>query len=96
MEIVLWLESKNLQKLKDVLGKDDLTSRASMTYREGSIIGKEGYFCYFSGTDEQCKKAIEISKDLAKETDAKDRDAVIAKIKEEESKASEGLGGMFG
>jgi hypothetical protein len=96
MEIVLSLESRNLQRLKDVLGKDDLTSRASITYREGSLIGKQGYFCHISGTDEQTKRALEITKDVAKEADPKDKEALIAKIKEEEEKAAEGLGGIFG
>lgn len=96
MEIVLHLESKNMQKVKEILNKDDLVSRASITFREGKIIDRDGYFCYISGTDEQIKKAIELSKDLAKEAEEKDRDEVIRKIKEEESRASEGLGGIFG
>ena len=95
MEIVLTLESKNLQKLKDVLLKDDAVSRSSIVFKEGSIIGKEGYFCYLSGTDEQCKKAVELSKDLAKEVTGKDKEDLINKIREEENKASEGMGSIF-
>jgi hypothetical protein len=96
MEIVLQIESKNLQKLKEVLLKDDLVSRASIVFKEGkSLINKEGYFCYVSGSEEQCKKAVEISKDLAKEAEAKDKTEVIAKIKEEQDKASEGFGSIF-
>lgn len=96
MEIVLHLDSKNMQKVKEVLNKDDLVSRASITFREGKIIDKEGYFCYVSGSEEQCKKAAEITKDFAKEAEEKDRDEVIKKVKEEEERASEGLGGIFG
>ncbi len=96
MEIVLQLESKNLQKIKDILLKDDLVSRASITFKEGGIIGKKEYFCYISGTDEQCKRAIEISKEFVKEAEPKDKDDVIKKIKEEEARATEGLGGIFG
>lgn len=96
MEIVLHVASANMSKLKDVLSKDDSVSRASMTFRNGSMIGKEDYFCLISGTEEQCKKAIEISKDLAEEADKKDAENFISKIREEEEKAAEGLGGIFG
>lgn len=96
MEIVLQLETKELSRLKDILLKDDKVSRASITFKDGGIIQKQGYFCLISGTEEQCKHAIAICKDFAKEADAKDRDNVIKKIKEEEQKASEGLGGIFG
>ncbi len=95
MEIVLTFESKNLQKLKDVLLKDDTVSRSSIFFKEGSIIGKQGYFCYLRGTEEHCKKALELSKDLAKEVTGKDKGDLISKIREEENKASAGMGGIF-
>ncbi len=96
MEIVLHVASANMGRLKEALGKDDSVSRASITFREGSVIGKKDYFCLISGTDEQCKKALEISKDLAKEADKKDARDFVSKIREEEQKAAEGLGGIFG
>lgn len=96
MEIVLQVASANMNKLKEFLNKDNSVSRASISFREGSIIGKKDYFCLVSGSEEQCKKAIEISKDLAKEADKKDAQDLISKIREEEQKASEGLGGIFG
>lgn len=96
MEIVLKFESKDLQKVKDILLKDDAVSRASMTFKDGKFVNLDGYFCYLSGTDEQAKRAIEITKEIAKEAEQKERDAVIAKIKEEENKAQEGFGAIFG
>lgn len=97
MEIVIQIESKNLQKVKDVLLKDDTVSRASIVFKEGkSLLNKEGYYCYISGTEEQCKKALELAKDIAKEAAEKDKVKVINKIKEEQDKASEGFGGIFG
>jgi hypothetical protein len=97
MEIVIQIESKNLQKVKDVLLKDDTVSRASIVFKEGkSLLNKEGYYCYISGTEEQCKKALELAKDSAKEADAKDKKVVISKIKEEQDKAAEGFGSIFG
>lgn len=96
MEIVFQVASANMSKLREALSKDDLVSRASITFRDGSIIGKKDYFCIVSGTDEQCKRAAEISKDLAKEADEKDAHDFVSKIREEEEKAAEGLGGIFG
>lgn len=96
MEIVLHVEAKNLSKVKEVLGKDDLVSRASMTWRSGSVIGKSDYFCLLSGSDEQCRRAVEIVKEIAKEADKPDAEAFAAKIREEEEAAGAGLGGIFG
>jgi len=54
------------------------------------------YICYISGLDEQCKKAVELAKDLSAPIEGNEKQEVISKIKEEESKATEGLGGIFG
>ena len=97
METLLLLESKNLQKTKDLLLKDDVVSRASIMWREAKSFGiSEGYYCYISGTDDQVKRAIELSKELTKEAKDKEKKAVISKIKEEQEKALEGFGGIFG
>ncbi len=106
MEIVLQMETKNYQKVKDILLKDDFVSRASIVFKEGGIVGKEGYFCYVSGSDERCKKALELVKqkdektgevvELAKEVTGNEKDGLIKKIKEEEDKAVEGLGNILG
>ncbi len=103
MEIVLKMETKNYQKVKDILLKDDAVSRASIVFKEGSIIGKENYYCYLSGTDELCKRALELLKDkktgevieLAKEVTGKEKDELINKIKEEEKRALEGFGNLI-
>jgi hypothetical protein len=106
MDIVLLIETQNYQKLRDVLLKDDIVSRASIIFKEGSIIKKEGYFCYISGTDKQCKKALELIKEvdektgkvieLAEEVKNKEKEEVINKIKEEENRALEGFGNILG
>jgi len=107
MEVVVSIEMKNLQKVKDILLKDDVVSRASIVFKEAKgITGKEGYYCYLSGLDEQCKRALDILMlknektgeviELAKEVKDKEKENVINKIKEEENKAMEGFGGIFG
>ncbi len=96
MELVLHIESQNLAKVKDILLKDDVVSRASMILKDAKQFDKEGYYYFISGTNEQCKKAVELTKDFAKVLEGKEKDNVISKIKEEESKASEAFGGIFG
>jgi hypothetical protein len=106
MEIVLSIEQKNLQKVKDILLKDDVISRASIVLKEAKgLTGKEGFYCYISGSEEQCKKALEKVKikdertgeviEMAKEVSGEEREEVVGKIKEEENKALEGFGGIF-
>ena len=101
MEALLLMESKNLQKAKDLLLKDDVVSRSSIMWKEAKSFGfSEGYYCYISGTEDQIKRAIELSKELAKEVKDsqknKEKEIVIGKIKEEQDKALEGFGGIFG
>jgi precorrin-3B methylase len=105
MEIVLKIESKNYAKVKDILLTDDIVSRSSLIFKEGSIIGKKNYYCYLSGREEQCKRALELIKEksetgevieLAKEANDKEKKELINKIKEEEDKAIEGFGNILG
>jgi len=96
MEIVLHFKSGNLAKGKDVLLTDDVVGRASMIFKEGSIIGKDGYYCLLSGTEEQCKRASELVKELAEEVKDETKSQLINKIKEEEDKAIEGFGNILG
>lgn len=96
MEIVLHFKSENFAKGKDALLSDDVVGRASLTFKEGSFIGKDGYFCYLSGTEGQCKKALELVKDLAEEVEDETKLQLISKIKEEEEKAVSGFGDILG
>ena len=96
MEIVLHFKSENLAKGKEILLTDDIVGRASLTFKDGTTIGKHGYYCYFSGTEEQCKRALELIKDLAEEVKNNDKALVIKKIKEEEESAIQGFGSILG
>ena len=96
MEIVLHFKSENFAKCKDILLSDDIVGRASLVFKEGSIVGKDGYFCYLSGTEEQCKRALELVKDLAEEVKDETKTQLINKIKEEEDRAIEGFGSILG
>lgn len=96
MEIVLSMETKNYQKVKEILTKDEAVSLASIVFKEGKIVGKESYYCYISGLENQCKKALELTKDLAKEVSDKEKEELIKRIKEEESNAIQTMGDIFG
>jgi nitrogen regulatory protein PII len=98
MEIVFKVEKQNLQKVKDVLLKDEKVSRASVLFKESSSLGLEGdeYFCYISGLEEACERAKELMKDLGEVVNEEDMKKIINKIKEEEESAMTGFGNIFG
>ena len=98
MELILKFEKQNLQKVKDVLLKDEVVSKASITFKESKSLGFESdyYYCYISGLDEACDKAKELTKDLAEVVNEKDAKEIIEKIKSEEESAMTGFGDIFG
>ena len=98
MEVVFKIEKQNLQKVKDVLLKDEIVSKASITFKESKSLGFEGnhYYCYISGLDEACDKAKELTKNLAEVVNEKDVKKIIEKIKSEEESAMTGFGDIFG
>jgi hypothetical protein len=98
MEIVFEIEKSALSKVKDVLLKDDLVSRASVLFKDASTFGvdRSVYFVYVAGLEEACKRAKELVKDLGKEADKDMSAKVLAKIKEEEDSAASGFGAIFG
>ena len=97
MEVVFEIEKKNLQKVKNVLLKDDTVSRASVLFKEAKTFGfdKDVYYCYVSGLEEACEKAKELMKDLGKVSSKKTKEQVVQKIKQEEESAMTGFGDIF-
>jgi hypothetical protein len=98
MEVIFKVEKKNLQKVKDILLKDEVISKASVTFKESRSLGLKGdyYYCYVSGLNEACDKAKNVMKDLAEVVKEKDAKDIIEKIKAEEESAITGFGGIFG
>ena len=98
MEVIFKIEKQNLQKVKDILLKDEMISKASVTFKESKSLGFEGdyYYCYISGLDEACDKAKELTKDLAELVNKKGAKKIIEKIKSEEESAMTGFGNIFG
>lgn len=105
MEVILHAEEGNYMKLKDKLMADEVVNRASMTFRDAKMYGmKGGYLLIITGTEDRCKHAVDLSKErqngeevvLAKEISGGEKEEILRKIKEEEDKAAEGFGNIFG
>lgn len=98
MEIVFKIKKQNLQKVKDVLLKDETVSKASIIFKESKSLGfdEDEYFCYISGLEKACSKAKELIKDMGEIVKKKDEKEVIKRIKEEEESAMTGFGNIFG
>ncbi len=98
MEVVFKIKKQNLQRVKSVLLKDELVSKASIVFKESKSLGLKGndYYCYISGLDESCKKAKKLMKDIGEVLTKKDMKEVISRIKSEEESAMSGFGSIFG
>jgi len=51
------LKTSDFQKVKELVEKDDVTSRQSLTYREPASLGlkKEGYYLKINGSRKKTK-----------------------------------------
>lgn len=102
MDVVLHVDGGNFSKLKEKLLTDDIVNRASIVFKDAKQFGKDGgYFCVITGTEERCKKALEIAKgqdgtELGKQVDDDEKDKILKILKEEEDKAIDSFGSIFG
>jgi len=97
MEVILFVEQKNNEKLKQILFKDDIVSRSNIIIHEATSFGKSGgFYIRVLGDEEQCKKALDLSKDLGTEVTGEEKEKVLKQLNEESEKSLEGFGGIFG
>jgi hypothetical protein len=97
MDVLVLVEAKNYQKVSEMLKGDEVVSLASLVFKDAREFGKEGYYyCWVSGLESQCKKALELVKDLAREVTGNEKEAFIKKMEEDENKAIEGFGAILG
>lgn len=92
MDVLFFVERKNYKRLEEDLKKDDLVSGASITIREASDFGRNGFYFLIEGTDDKIEKAREIARNVAIEIEKEEKKKVIEKIREEEERALEGFG----
>jgi hypothetical protein len=105
MEVILHAQGKNYRKLQDKLLKDEIVNRASIVFKEAKQYGLDtGYLCIVRGDEERCGRAVDIAlgkaeegdEELAVELTGAEKEEISKEIKEEEDKAIEGFGGIFG
>ena len=92
MKEVFLVSFENKAKAEELLKKDDLVSRGSITIRSsGSLdIKEDGYFILIDASKEALEKADELLKGIAAKY--KDAKKVIEKFDEEEERTMSGFG----
>jgi len=98
MEFVCLVKNENVRKAEEILKKDDVTSRLGITIRDAKAVGLHlnGTIFIIDGADEGVKRAKELIKDLIENAENKDLEIAKHRIKEEQDRAAEGFGGIFG
>ncbi|RLG07074.1 MAG: hypothetical protein DRN59_01905 [Thaumarchaeota archaeon] len=93
--MILYVERGSADKLREILLKDDVVSRANVLFRDAKSLGKDGYYVRVLGSEEQCKKALELAKDLAEEVSGEEREKVLKMLESEDEEMLSGFSGVF-
>jgi Glu-tRNA(Gln) amidotransferase subunit E-like FAD-binding protein len=98
MKWICFVSKENAKKVEEILKKDDICSRQSITVKDSEALGveKEGCFVMICGEEESIERAKELIKDLTEEIEEEVLEEAKKKIEEEEEKAISGFGGIFG
>ena len=98
MKAVFFIQMENYSKAKNIVYMDDVVARQTVNFREARALGfpKDGYYLEIDGPHEAIKRAKEILGAMAKEAEGKEKEDVLHKIKDEEDRAAEGFGSLFG
>ena len=91
MELILYVEKGSADKLREILLKDDVVSRANVLFRDAKSLGKDGYYVRVLGSEEQCKKALELAKDLAEEVSGEEREKILKMLESEDEEMLSGF-----
>ena len=89
---------KEDERIIEEIKKDELVSRQSIWTRDAKSLDREGnsIFLKIEGSEKAIKKAEEILVGKAKKLEGKEMEEVNIKFVEDEEKASEGMGFIFG
>ena len=82
----------------DILRKDDLVSRQSVTERDAKSLGLSGddRYVVVEGTDAALTRAIDLLKDVARPMDGADAERVYRRFRAQDEEAASGMGLIFG
>ncbi|MBN2203381.1 MAG: hypothetical protein JW700_04325 [Candidatus Aenigmarchaeota archaeon] len=99
MDWILFVKKENVSKAEHAV-KDDLSeaSRQSIIIKDAKAldIDKDGSFFLIGGSEEGVNSVKKVLQEFSEDIDQAELDKALAKIKEEEDKALEGFGGIFG
>jgi len=93
---VFLVKSENKQKVEEILKKDDVVSRGSITIKtpQSLDIKEDGYFFILDLSEEGMKRAEELIRGVAERY--KHGKDVIRKAEDQENTAIEGFGNILG
>ncbi len=82
----------------DVLWKDDLVSRQSVTERDAKSLGLPGDDKYLlvEGTDGAIARAADLLKDVGRSMDGAEAERVYRRFRAQDDEAAAGMGLIFG
>lgn len=82
----------------DILWKDDLVSRQSVTERDARSLGLPGddRYVVVEGTDAGLARAIDLLKDVVRPMDGADAERVYRRFRAQDEEAASGMGLIFG
>ncbi len=98
MEWIAFVKKENVKKAEENLKNDTyVAAKESITVKDARTldIKEDGSFFLISGTDEGVKKCKEMIKDYVEEMEDEKLDEAKKRIKEEEDRAAEAMGGIF-
>ncbi len=82
----------------DVLWKDDVVSRQSVTARDAKSLGLPGDDRYMvvEGSEAGIARAVELLKDVARPLDGAEAERVYGRFRAQDEDAASGMGLLFG
>ncbi len=95
MEVILYADQEKAEKLRNILLKDELVSKANVIFKDAKFMNKEGIYIRIMGNEEQCKKAIELSKELAEEVTGEEKEKILNLMRKEDEEMLSGFSGIF-
>lgn len=95
MEVVLYAERETAEKLREILLKDEVVSRANVLFKDAKPLDKEGFYVRILGSEEQCKRALKLSRDLAEEVSGKEKEKVLKALRSEDEEMLSGFSRVF-
>lgn len=97
MDAVYFIPRQDFSEVEQILLKDDVVSRQSLTFRNAANFGaKEDAICVkISGSDDALAKAKELIGKKGKPIEGKEREKILKQIADEEEAVAQGFGSIF-